>query len=356
MGLKGFVEGGIASVIAGCSTHPLDLIKVRMQLQGESAAAVAPPIASLRPPSPSPTPPPPDPSPPEPGPAPRSPPPRPDRGRRADPPLRGPRAVLSLGVSATVLRQTLYSTTRMGLYDVFKTRWSDESGRFPLPRKIAAGLLAGGIGAAVGNPADVAMVRMQADGRLPAAERRNPVRRRRDLAHGAGRGGRVPLARELADGEPRDDRHREPAVDVRPGEGEHTAEGGDGGRAGDARGGQPGGGAGGGGGVEPGGRGEDEGDEHEGGEGDAAAVRGGARLRDEDGEGGGADGPVQGVRPHGVAAGAVHRGAVRDARAGAEAAQGLLSAPELELGGGRSAVGRWFCFDDGENCWSILLY
>ena len=35
MGVKGFVEGGIASIVAGCSTHPLDLIKVRMQLQGE---------------------------------------------------------------------------------------------------------------------------------------------------------------------------------------------------------------------------------------------------------------------------------------------------------------------------------
>lgn len=43
----------------------------------------------------------------------------------------------------------------------------------PLIRKIAAGLIAGGIGAAVGNPADVAMVRMQADGRLPPAQRRN---------------------------------------------------------------------------------------------------------------------------------------------------------------------------------------
>jgi solute carrier family 25 oxoglutarate transporter 11 len=36
MGLKGFAEGGVASIIAGASTHPLDLIKVRMQLQGES--------------------------------------------------------------------------------------------------------------------------------------------------------------------------------------------------------------------------------------------------------------------------------------------------------------------------------
>lgn len=78
------------------------------------------------------------------------------------------------GVSATVLRQTLYSTTRMGLYEVFKQKWSDpNSGTLPLGRKIAAGLIAGGIGAAVGNPADVAMVRMQADGRLPASQRRN---------------------------------------------------------------------------------------------------------------------------------------------------------------------------------------
>jgi len=42
-----------------------------------------------------------------------------------------------------------------------------------LSNKIAAGLIAGGIGATVGNPADVAMVRMQADGRLPPSERRN---------------------------------------------------------------------------------------------------------------------------------------------------------------------------------------
>jgi solute carrier family 25 (mitochondrial oxoglutarate transporter), member 11 len=43
----------------------------------------------------------------------------------------------------------------------------------PLHRKIAAGLLSGGIGAAMGNPADMAMVRMQAHGRLPLAEWHN---------------------------------------------------------------------------------------------------------------------------------------------------------------------------------------
>ncbi|XP_010266166.1 PREDICTED: mitochondrial uncoupling protein 5-like [Nelumbo nucifera] len=176
MGLKGFVEGGIASIVAGCSTHPLDLIKVRMQLQGEthvpnpaiqtlrpafafnnpSAAAAAAQTAIHAPPPPPPAP-------------------------RIGPISVGIKivrtegvAALFSGVSATVLRQTLYSTTRMGLYDIMKQKWSDpSSGNMPLVRKIAAGLIAGGIGAAVGNPADVAMVRMQADGRLPPAQRRN---------------------------------------------------------------------------------------------------------------------------------------------------------------------------------------
>ena len=174
MGLKGFVEGGIASIVAGCSTHPLDLIKVRMQLQGESvvpnqaiqnlrpaiafnSASASATIAGAQPAVHIPPPP------------------------RVGPVSVGIKivqaegvAALYSGVSATVLRQTLYSTTRMGLYDVLKQKWSDpDSGNMPLVRKIAAGLIAGGIGAAVGNPADVAMVRMQADGRLPMSERRN---------------------------------------------------------------------------------------------------------------------------------------------------------------------------------------
>ncbi|KAK8474307.1 hypothetical protein V6N13_145315 [Hibiscus sabdariffa] len=166
MGVKGFVEGGIASIVAGCSTHPLDLIKVRMQLQGESHVP-NPALQTLRPALsfqtssaihiPPPTPP------------------------RVGPIATGIKifrtegiAALFSGVSATVLRQTLYSTTRMGLYDILKQKWTDqETKTMPLSRKITAGLIAGGIGAAVGNPADVAMVRMQADGRLPVSQRRN---------------------------------------------------------------------------------------------------------------------------------------------------------------------------------------
>jgi len=151
MGMKGFVEGGIASIVAGCSTHPLDLIKVRMQLQGEAAAAAAAPQPALRPalafqagthtvslpahdiPAHR-----------KPGPI--------SIGTQI---LRAEGAAgLFSGISATVLRQTLYSTTRMGLYDILKKRWTQENaGVLPLHRKIAAGLIAGGVGAAVGNPA-----------------------------------------------------------------------------------------------------------------------------------------------------------------------------------------------------------
>jgi solute carrier family 25 oxoglutarate transporter 11 len=38
--MKGFVERGIASIVAGCATHLLDLLKVRMQLQGETQAPI----------------------------------------------------------------------------------------------------------------------------------------------------------------------------------------------------------------------------------------------------------------------------------------------------------------------------
>ncbi|XP_004509679.1 mitochondrial uncoupling protein 5-like [Cicer arietinum] len=160
MGVKGFVEGGIASIIAGCSTHPLDLIKVRMQLQGEIQTPNIRPAMAIQPGSVHSLPPPP----------------------RVGPISVGVKlvqqegvAALFSGVSATVLRQVLYSTTRMGLYDMLKKKWTDPNagGTMPLTSKIAAGLIAGGIGAAVGNPADVAMVRMQADGRLPPTQRRN---------------------------------------------------------------------------------------------------------------------------------------------------------------------------------------
>ena len=52
---------------------------------------------------------------------------------------------------------TLYSTTRVDLYDVLKSKWSEfGNDSLPLHRKILAGYIVGGFGTTAGNPADVA--------------------------------------------------------------------------------------------------------------------------------------------------------------------------------------------------------
>jgi solute carrier family 25 oxoglutarate transporter 11 len=120
------------------------------------------------------------------------------------------------GVSAAVLRSVLFIGTKFAAYDVLKERMaavgddrrrtsspfpsssssapppssspffssSSPSPSSPLPppsnaelplyAKVVCGLGAGLIGAVVGNPADLAMVRMQADGRIP---KDSPLRR-----------------------------------------------------------------------------------------------------------------------------------------------------------------------------------
>lgn len=137
MGFKPFLEGGIAAIIAGAITHPLDLIKVRVQLQGEHSFSLDQnpnpnlnlniPVKPYRPVFaldsligsisllPSSTH------------APSS------STRSSTTPFavgahivktEGPAALFS-GVSATVLRQMLYSATRMGIYDFLKRKWTD---------------------------------------------------------------------------------------------------------------------------------------------------------------------------------------------------------------------------------------
>ena len=44
--------------------------------------------------------------------------------------------------------------------------------KVPLAAKAACGLTAGALGAIVGNPADLSLIRMQADGTLPPEQRR----------------------------------------------------------------------------------------------------------------------------------------------------------------------------------------
>ncbi|XP_033208608.1 mitochondrial 2-oxoglutarate/malate carrier protein-like isoform X2 [Belonocnema kinseyi] len=76
------------------------------------------------------------------------------------------------GLSAGLMRQATYTTTRLGIYTwLFEIASKDGQPNFFT--KAGLGMAAGCVGAFVGTPAEVALIRMTADGRLPLAERRN---------------------------------------------------------------------------------------------------------------------------------------------------------------------------------------
>ncbi|KAH8232141.1 hypothetical protein KR032_000322 [Drosophila birchii] len=85
----------------------------------------------------------------------------------------GPLALYQ-GIGAALLRQATYTTGRLGMYtylnDLFKEKFQREPG---IVDSMAMGTIAGACGAFIGTPAEVALVRMTSDGRLPVAERRN---------------------------------------------------------------------------------------------------------------------------------------------------------------------------------------
>ncbi|OIW27345.1 putative dicarboxylate carrier protein [Coniochaeta ligniaria NRRL 30616] len=137
-----FWFGGSASSMAACVTHPLDLVKVRLQMRtGAMPKSMTGTVAYIL---------------------------------RNDG-IRG----LYNGISASLLRQITYSTVRFGIYEEFKARFEPKSSAPgsnqspPLLTLIAASSLAGFAGGIVGNVADVLNVRMQHDAALPHAERRN---------------------------------------------------------------------------------------------------------------------------------------------------------------------------------------
>jgi len=78
------------------------------------------------------------------------------------------------GLSAGLLRQATYTTTRLGIYTWLFDSMTSSDGTPPgFFTKAALGMAAGVVGSFVGTPAEVSLIRMTADGRLPAAERRN---------------------------------------------------------------------------------------------------------------------------------------------------------------------------------------
>jgi len=78
------------------------------------------------------------------------------------------------GLSAGLLRQATYTTARLGIYTWLLEKFADADGTAPnFLKKVAMGILAGGGGAFVGTPAEVALIRMTSDGSLPVDKRRN---------------------------------------------------------------------------------------------------------------------------------------------------------------------------------------
>eukprot|EP00933_Yihiella_yeosuensis_P085073 TRINITY_DN99874_c0_g1_i1.p1 TRINITY_DN99874_c0_g1~~TRINITY_DN99874_c0_g1_i1.p1 ORF type:complete len:318 (-),score=78.95 TRINITY_DN99874_c0_g1_i1:143-1096(-) len=132
---KGFVQGSVGAAFGGSCAHPLDLIKVRMQLQTETPKLGMVQMGSsiLK--------------------------------------NEGPLGLFK-GVDASAARQLVYSGVRFGMYDILKTAAGEKDHPLSMGAKVGCAAAAGAMGAFAGNPGDVAMVRMQADGKLPEAERR----------------------------------------------------------------------------------------------------------------------------------------------------------------------------------------
>lgn len=82
---------------------------------------------------------------------------------------------LYAGLSASLLRQMTYSTTRFGIYEELKTRLTKKNDGKPpsFPVLVALSCTSGFIGGISGNAADICNVRMQHDAALSPDKRRN---------------------------------------------------------------------------------------------------------------------------------------------------------------------------------------
>ncbi|KAK4452207.1 mitochondrial dicarboxylate transporter [Podospora aff. communis PSN243] len=126
-----FWLGGAAASMAVCFTHPLDQTKYRMQVHRSKESM----LSTLY------------------------------RFAARD-------GIPSLwsGLSASILRQATYSTARFGLYTSLSRQLQAGGTKPSTASTIACAGVAGGLAGMIGNPTEVVLVRMCADGAKPPAE------------------------------------------------------------------------------------------------------------------------------------------------------------------------------------------
>lgn len=141
--IQPFVIGGLSGMTATCVIQPVDMIKVRIQIKSEELSktgtkgSVSPFTVMSE--------------------------------IRQSSGIKG----FYRGLDSALARQIFYTTTRLGIYKTLFDKAKKPDGTVSGLNKALCAVTAGFIGSVVGNPADLALIRMQADTALPVAERRN---------------------------------------------------------------------------------------------------------------------------------------------------------------------------------------
>jgi len=131
--------GAVAGCTATCCIQPIDMVKVRLQLSGEGGTtAIKNPVTMAK-------------------------------------LIYKEEGIASFykGLSAGLLRQVTYGVARLGIFRTVSDQLKEPGKPATFKTSIIAGLVAGGLGSMLGTPADLALIRMQADSTLPINQRRH---------------------------------------------------------------------------------------------------------------------------------------------------------------------------------------
>lgn len=141
--LQPFIVGGLSGLTATTVIQPVDMIKVRIQIKAEDLAksgqkgSVSPFVVLKE--------------------------------------IHSTSGIAGFykGIDSAYARQIFYTTSRLGIYKSMFEYFKAKDGGVSGGKKVFCAITAGFLGSLIGNPADLALIRMQADTVLPPDQRRN---------------------------------------------------------------------------------------------------------------------------------------------------------------------------------------